>query len=420
MPNALAAQQGLTPLGSQDFVIRFNQDMPWYYGIDGLPPNGFFDFVTVALHEIGHGLGIYGENQFFADGTGQLGNSGRLHRFETFIKNAAGQSLADPALFPNDSAALGVQLTSGSLYFGAPGQGTRLHAPPIVVGTLPIYHLHEGLYPAGNLDSLMTPDTGTMEAIHDPGNRVRSILRQLGWTVLSPSVPDPPTNVMATVIGNNVTLAWEHPAPGGTFPTSYVVEVGVLPGQVSKSFPVGLVTMHEIAGPAGTPRTYFAAVRSVGGGGVGARSVEVTFVLPESQDPPDPPTGVTASVVGNILTLSWTPALTGGQATSFRVRASDGAGTLVVDSKCGSPEFRFPGEYPCGDLHRCRIGPERLRRGRAVRADDRRRAVRPSFGVAHQRRHGYAIIVSFNHALVPQHLTRSLQDRRPHRPGRHG
>jgi uncharacterized repeat protein (TIGR01451 family) len=30
----------------------------WYYGLDGLPPGTKIDFVTVVLHEIGHGLGF--------------------------------------------------------------------------------------------------------------------------------------------------------------------------------------------------------------------------------------------------------------------------------------------------------------------------------------------------------------------------
>src|SRR6185295_11842589 len=31
--------------------------LTWYYGLDGNPGAGQFDFVTVALHELGHGLG---------------------------------------------------------------------------------------------------------------------------------------------------------------------------------------------------------------------------------------------------------------------------------------------------------------------------------------------------------------------------
>lgn len=32
--------------------------LPWYYGTDANPPAGTIDFVTVVLHELGHGLGF--------------------------------------------------------------------------------------------------------------------------------------------------------------------------------------------------------------------------------------------------------------------------------------------------------------------------------------------------------------------------
>ena len=33
-------------------------DISWYYGLDGNPPGNDIDFVTVVLHEMGHGLGF--------------------------------------------------------------------------------------------------------------------------------------------------------------------------------------------------------------------------------------------------------------------------------------------------------------------------------------------------------------------------
>ncbi|MDP2602930.1 MAG: hypothetical protein Q8S00_10100 [Deltaproteobacteria bacterium] len=34
------------------------QSSGWYYGFDGNPPAGTIDFVSVLLHELGHGLGF--------------------------------------------------------------------------------------------------------------------------------------------------------------------------------------------------------------------------------------------------------------------------------------------------------------------------------------------------------------------------
>ncbi|MGH8562821.1 MAG: hypothetical protein ACREXW_01535 [Gammaproteobacteria bacterium] len=64
LANALAGWD-LAP-GQSDIRARFNSAVGttcafpdiWYYGLDGLPPGTKIDFVTVVLHEIGHGLGF--------------------------------------------------------------------------------------------------------------------------------------------------------------------------------------------------------------------------------------------------------------------------------------------------------------------------------------------------------------------------
>jgi hypothetical protein len=52
-----------------DMIAEFNKDINWYFGTDGNTPSMMYDFVSVVLHEIGHGLGFTGF--FFAlDNTG--------------------------------------------------------------------------------------------------------------------------------------------------------------------------------------------------------------------------------------------------------------------------------------------------------------------------------------------------------------
>jgi len=64
--------------GTADIGATFNSDLDkssclgstsWYYGFDANPPSGKIDFVTVVLHELGHGLGF---QTFVDDATGQL------------------------------------------------------------------------------------------------------------------------------------------------------------------------------------------------------------------------------------------------------------------------------------------------------------------------------------------------------------
>ena len=64
LANALA-KRDLKP-GMSDIDAEFNSTLGmtcafpdvWYYGLDGLPPGTKIDFVTVVLHELGHGLGF--------------------------------------------------------------------------------------------------------------------------------------------------------------------------------------------------------------------------------------------------------------------------------------------------------------------------------------------------------------------------
>jgi hypothetical protein len=81
-PQALANSLAGTDLspGDSDVAARFSSALgttctfprSWYYGLDGNPPGNALDFVSVVLHELGHGLGF----QSFVDlasGTKLLG-----------------------------------------------------------------------------------------------------------------------------------------------------------------------------------------------------------------------------------------------------------------------------------------------------------------------------------------------------------
>src|SRR5215813_5748519 len=64
LANSLAGMD-LDP-ASSDITARFNSSigttcafpLVWYYGLDANPPPGAMDFVTVLLHELGHGIGF--------------------------------------------------------------------------------------------------------------------------------------------------------------------------------------------------------------------------------------------------------------------------------------------------------------------------------------------------------------------------
>ncbi|HET7697858.1 MAG TPA: FG-GAP-like repeat-containing protein [Vicinamibacterales bacterium] len=176
-----------------DVITRFGSNVNWYFGTDGNAPAGTHDFVTVVLHELGHGLGFFGSGWLNASsqGTWGFGTPNALPGiYDRFVVNGFGQAFLDTALFPNPSFALGTQLTSGNLFFSGPQQRAvngnspaRLYAPTIWGAFSSYLHLNEATYTVGNANSLMTPFLASAEAIHDPGLIVHGIFRDMGWSV---------------------------------------------------------------------------------------------------------------------------------------------------------------------------------------------------------------------------------------------
>jgi hypothetical protein len=189
-PAALAeklAGRELNPVTEPDIKLEFNSTQPWYFGTDGNPAATQMDFASVVLHELGHGLGFDAQFDAFAEFPATaLGVP--LTIYTTYLENQSGQQLADAALFANPSAALNAQLTSGQVYFNSPlavavggGQRPRLYAPSSYSSGSSLSHLDEATYPAGDVNSLMTPMRGAGEAIHNPGPLTVRMLRELGW-----------------------------------------------------------------------------------------------------------------------------------------------------------------------------------------------------------------------------------------------
>jgi len=168
-----------------DVECTFSSDFSWYFGTDGNCPGGQYDFVTVVLHELCHGLGCIGS----ADVNGALGSigfSGDAVIYDEFTEDNAGTDLTS---MPNNSATLGTALTSNNVYWngalgldGNSGVRPRLYAPGSWDGGSSYSHLNDATYPAGNVNSLMTPFLGSAEAIHDPGPIMAGMFEDMGWT----------------------------------------------------------------------------------------------------------------------------------------------------------------------------------------------------------------------------------------------
>jgi len=193
-PVALAekiAGKSLNTVAEGDMTLAINSSINWYLGTDGNTPTTKYDLVTVAIHEICHGLGFY--DSMSTDATlGWYGFSSIPIIYDTFIENQAGKMLTDTLQFKNYSSALKSQLTTAPLFFNGPllKQYATLtnYSKPRAILYVPstwdpgssVSHLDEDTYLKKD-NPLMTPFIGLGEAIHDPGKYTFSILADLGW-----------------------------------------------------------------------------------------------------------------------------------------------------------------------------------------------------------------------------------------------
>ena len=173
--------------GAYDIVANFNSDYSdWYFGVDGNTPSSKYDFMTVVLHELGHGLGFLGWG-WVENGQGGVGENGQVTAYDLFTEDISGNVLID--VYQNPSASFASVLQSGNLYWGGDyamlannGSRPRLYAPSVWDEGSSYSHFDENTYPAGHPDSLMTPQLGWGSAIHDPGAMALCLFQDIGWT----------------------------------------------------------------------------------------------------------------------------------------------------------------------------------------------------------------------------------------------
>ncbi|MDX2451626.1 hypothetical protein [Desulfosarcina sp.] len=193
LANALAGAD-LAP-GMDDIDAIFNSaiDDPacafpkvWYYGLDGNPPAGAIDFVSVVLHELGHGLGF----QTFVN----LGTGTKLNNFDdVFMLWLENHSTGE--LYPEmtDEARVSASVDSGNLHWVGPdvvaqsgglisgrhpSGHVEMFAPDPQDPGSSVSHFSTALSP----DELMEPSlTG---ATHDVG-LAAALMQDIGWSASS-------------------------------------------------------------------------------------------------------------------------------------------------------------------------------------------------------------------------------------------
>jgi hypothetical protein len=160
----------------------------WYYGTDGNTPPDKYDFMTVVLHELGHGLGFVGSMNVDKFGIGSWGLDGFPIIYDRFVQNTSREEILNTNLFPNPSRQLAGQLISNRLFLNGnrakvanSGNPVQIYAPIIWDEGSSFSHFNEVTFPAGNASSLMTPQFGLGESIQSPGSVGIALLQDLGW-----------------------------------------------------------------------------------------------------------------------------------------------------------------------------------------------------------------------------------------------
>ena len=204
-PKALAShlhEADIEP-GRNDITINFNSNVgtpggalanfSFYYGTDALPPtaNGQ-DFVSTAVHELGHGLGFFasfrsdGSYGVFGDGTYDPGDdvSGFKTIYDHFVWYVSQDGFFNGYLTNGDQSRIASALVSNRLSWSgnsgtAANGGTqpKLFAPnPFSAGSS-ISHVDQATLP----NDLMTPSSNNGGYI--PSAIDRGILTDMGWDI---------------------------------------------------------------------------------------------------------------------------------------------------------------------------------------------------------------------------------------------
>lgn len=177
--------------------------------------------------------------------------------------------------------------------------------PGSVIGTLP-------LGPLPSL-TLTVPNGSFYLRLRSTGaGGPSAVSNEIALNVGVPVPPSAPANLLGTVAGDTVTLAWTNTFAGAE-PTGLVVDVtgaatGSLPIAVADTFSVGPVP----------PGTYTFRLRATNGAGASSPSNAVTLTFPGAcTGAPLPPANFLAFTSGNVLSLAWDTAASGAAPGSF-------------------------------------------------------------------------------------------------------
>jgi hypothetical protein len=167
-----------------DIYAFFNSSQTSWSFVDSPVPNTY-NFTTVVLHEIGHGLG-FTDSFDIENGVGSYGvqSTPTPIILDVGVETGAGNRLLN---LTNNTVDLNNSLTSNNVSYnpnrsliGNAASKPKLFAPATWNGGSSIAHLDQATY-AGSSDRLMRPQLDLGQATLNPGEIVLNMFADMGW-----------------------------------------------------------------------------------------------------------------------------------------------------------------------------------------------------------------------------------------------
>ncbi|MDR9363851.1 MAG: choice-of-anchor D domain-containing protein [Balneolaceae bacterium] len=207
----------------------------WYFGTDAQVPENRSDFVTVVLHEIGHGLGFLGsmsgDNETDLAEWGVGNNELNPLIYDRFVVDGDYNLLIDEWTYPNPSSKLYSALVGeqeGIFFDGQDANRTlmgqrvdraKLYSPDPFDEGSSYSHFDQTAF-RRSINALMLPFIDRTFAVHTPGPLFCGVLSDMGWPLGEGCIGLIPSGILVT---NQTSLNFGVLNSGDTAETTLVI-----------------------------------------------------------------------------------------------------------------------------------------------------------------------------------------------------
>lgn len=309
--------------------INFNSSFSdWHFDHTTDPPFAKYDLYSVALHEIGHGMGFAGSaEQTYGEGADLDLNSGAPLTYDRRISYGN-----TPILQAREEGDPNQILTSGDLNFNlGGGRKYATYAPSPFQNGSSYSHFDEGTYGAGSAGALMTPSITNGEVQRSLDVPVLGVLAQIGWP-MAVNLAIPSIDWANTTPGQ-IEIGWSEDIFQKATPAHYYNVAAYREGELDASVDVSWDTTSAILTNIAPGSDYEIILTPVNSAGFG---VPAKLNIRSANDPndPEPPTApvdwipvIVSQDEGRNATISWDPASDNVGVSKYRVYFADG--TLI-------------------------------------------------------------------------------------------